>query len=179
VSPAQVSDEARARTLIMDGVAKTYAMTGWRIGWIVGDAAFIKRAGALQGQATSNPNSIAQAATIEALSGPQESVAAMTEQFKLRRDFVMERLAEIPGVTCATPRGALYVFPNVAEHYGRELAGRKIGGSLDMAEYLLDEALISLVPGEAFGAEDYIRISFATSMEELEEGLKRLKDALA
>lgn len=179
VSPAQVSDEARARTLIVDGVAKTYAMTGWRIGWIIGDAEFVKRAGALQGQATANPNSIAQAATVEALNGPQESAAEMREQFERRRDFVMERLAEIPGVSCAVPRGAFYAFPHVAEHYGRTLAGRRIGGSLEMAEYLLDEALISLAPGEAFGAEEYIRLSFATGMEELDRGLTRLKDALA
>ncbi len=179
LSPAQVSDEARARTLIVDGVAKTYAMTGWRIGWIIGDPAFIKRASALQGQSTSNPNSIAQAATIEALLGPQDSVGEMTAEFERRRDYVMERLAEIRGVTCATPRGAFYAFPNVSEHYGRTLDGRKIGGSLDLAEYLLEKALISLVPGEAFGAEDYIRISFATSMEALDMGLTRLKDALA
>ncbi|MFP4249799.1 MAG: pyridoxal phosphate-dependent aminotransferase [Armatimonadota bacterium] len=179
VSPAQLGDEVRERTLIVDGVAKTYAMTGWRIGWLLGDAAWIKRAGALQGQATSCPNTIAQAATIEALSGPQDSVAEMTEQFAERRDFVMQHLGEVPGVTCATPRGAFYVFPNVSEHYGRKLGGKTIGGSLDMAEYLLEEGLISLVPGEAFGAEDYIRISFATSMEELDEGLKRFRDALA
>ncbi|MGI5816878.1 MAG: pyridoxal phosphate-dependent aminotransferase [Armatimonadota bacterium] len=179
VSPAQLGEEVRERTLIVDGVAKTYAMTGWRIGWLIGDANFVKRAGALQGQSTSNPNSIAQAATIEALAGPQDSVAEMTEQFEKRRDFVMERLSAIPGVTCATPRGAFYAFPNVAEHYGRELGGRTIDGSLDMAEYLLGEALISLVPGEAFGAEDYIRISFATSMEELDTGLTRFAQALA
>ncbi len=179
LSPAQLGDEVRERTLIVDGVAKTYAMTGWRIGWILGDAEFVGRAGALQGQATSCPNTIAQAATIEALSGPQDSVAEMTEQFAQRRDFVVKQLAEIPGVTCATPRGAFYAFPNVSEHYGRELGGSTIEGSLDMTEYLLEEGLISLVPGEAFGAEDYVRISFAASMEQLAKGLKRLKDALS
>ncbi|MFW5866508.1 MAG: pyridoxal phosphate-dependent aminotransferase, partial [Armatimonadota bacterium] len=153
LSPAQLGDEVRDRTLIVDGVAKTYAMTGWRIGWLLGDAAWIKRAGALQGQATSCPNTIAQAATIEALGGPQDSVEEMRAQFEERRDFVMERLSEVPGITCATPRGAFYVFPNVSEHYGRQLGGQTIGGSLDMAEYLLTECLISLVPGEAFGAE--------------------------
>lgn len=178
LSPAQLGDEVRERTLIVDGVAKTYAMTGWRIGWIIGDPAFIKRAGALQGQATACANSIAQAATVEALNGPQDAVAEMTEQFERRRDFVMERLGEIPGVSCATPRGAFYAFPNVSEYYGRELRGKTIGGSLDMAEYLLEEALISLVPGEAFGAEDYIRLSFATGMEEIDEGLKRFEKAL-
>lgn len=179
LSPATLGDGVRARTLIVDGVAKTYAMTGWRIGWLLGDAAWVKRAGALQGQATSCPNTIAQAATIEALAGPQDSVGEMVEQFAARRDFVMERLEEVPGVTCATPKGAFYAFPNISAHYGRELGGGKIEGSLDMAEYLLEEALISLVPGQAFGADDYIRISFATSMEELDEGLKRFKDALA
>jgi aspartate aminotransferase len=179
LSPATLGDDVRDRTIIVDGVAKSYAMTGWRIGWILADAAFVKRASALQGQATSCPNTIAQAATIEALLGPQDSVAEMTEQFAERRDFVMERLAEIPDVTCATPKGAFYAFPNVSAYYGRELRGTTIGGSLDMAEYLLEEGLISLVPGEAFGADDYIRISFAASMEQLEEGLRRFRDALA
>jgi aspartate aminotransferase len=179
LSPAALGDEVRDRTIIVDGVAKSYAMTGWRIGWILADAAFVKRASALQGQATSCPNTIAQAATVEALLGPQDSVAEMTEQFAERRDFVMEQLAEIPDVTCATPKGAFYAFPNVSAYYGRELRGTTIGGSLEMAEYLLEEGLISLVPGEAFGADDYIRISFAASMQQLEEGLRRFKEALA
>ena len=178
VSPATLGDEVKERTILVDGVAKTYAMTGWRIGWMIGPETFVKRAGALQEQATACPNSIAQAATVEALNGPQDSVEEMRAEFERRRDFVVERLREIPGVTCATPRGAFYAFPDISEHYGRTLGGREITGSLEMSEYLLEEALISLVPGSAFGADDYIRLSFATSMEDIDGGLSRFKAAL-
>lgn len=178
VSPASLGDEVKERTVIVDGVAKSYAMTGWRVGWILGPEPIVKAAAKLQGQMTSCPNTIAQQATIEALSGPQDSVEEMRQQFEERRDYVVERLSALPGVTVARPRGAFYAFPNVSEHYGRELAGRTIGGSLDMAEYLLEEALISLVPGAAFGADAYVRISFAASMEQLEEGLDRWERAL-
>lgn len=179
VSPAQLGDEVRARTLVVDGVAKSYSMPGWRIGWVLGPERIVKAMGALQGQTTSNPNTIAQWATIEALNGPQDSVAAMTAEFERRRDFVVERLRAIPDVTCSEPAGAFYAFPDVSAYYGRTLRGREIGGSLDLAEYLLEEGLISLVPGEAFGADDYIRLSFAASMEQLEKGLERFEAALA
>lgn len=179
LSPAALGEEVRERTIIVDGVAKTYAMTGWRIGWLLGPEAFVKRAGALQGQSTSCPNTIAQQAAIEALTGPQESVREMREQFERRRDFVIEQVSEVPGVTCATPGGAFYVFPDVSEHYGRELGGETVTDSLAMAEYLLDEGLISVVPGSAFGADDYVRISFAAGMAELEEGLSRFNRALS
>ncbi len=178
VSPAQLGDEVKERTIIVDGVAKSYAMTGWRIGWMLGPEELISAAGRLQGQSTSCPNTIAQAATIEALTGPQDATRQMCRQFEERRDFVVERLAEVPDVTCATPRGAFYAFPDVSAHYGRELGGRDISGSLDMAEYLLEQGLISLVPGSAFGADDHVRISFAAAMEELDEGLSRFKAAL-
>ncbi len=178
VSPASLGDEVKERTVIVDGVAKSYAMTGWRVGWILGPESIVKAASKLQGQMTSCPNTIAQQATFEALSGPQDSVEEMRQQFEERRDYVVDRLSAMPGVTVARPRGAFYAFPNVSAHYVRELAGRTIGGSLDMAEYLLEEALISLVPGAAFGADDYVRISFAASMEQLEEGLDRWERAL-
>ncbi|MCD6361121.1 MAG: pyridoxal phosphate-dependent aminotransferase [Armatimonadetes bacterium] len=179
VSPASLSEDARARTLIVDGVAKTYAMTGWRIGWFIGDPDVVKAAGRFQGQATSNPNSIAQEATIEALTGPQESVEEMRAEFERRRDYVIERLSAMPGVKCSRPTGAFYAFPDVSEHYTRGLGGGKVTDSSTMCEYLLDEALISMVPGAAFGADDYIRLSFACSMEQLEDGLNRLEKALA
>ncbi|HUS79970.1 MAG TPA: pyridoxal phosphate-dependent aminotransferase [Armatimonadota bacterium] len=179
ISPASTSDEARAQTLIVDGVAKTYAMTGWRIGWFIGDEAVVRAAGRFQGQATSNPNSIAQAATIEALTGPQESVEQMRAEFERRRDFVVERLAEVPGVRCVRPVGAFYAFPNVSEHYGRNLGGSLVDNSDAMCEYLLATGLISCVSGSSFGADDHIRLSFACSMEQLDGGLSRLKQALA
>ncbi len=179
VSPASLSEEAKAQTLVVDGVAKTYAMTGWRIGWFLGDPAVVKAAGSFQGQATANPVSVAQAATVEALTGPQDSVEEMRAQFEARRDYVMERLSALPGVKCARPTGAFYVFPDVSEYYGRELNGVAINDSNDMTEYLLNKALISLVPGVAFGADDYIRLSFACAMEQIEDGLDRLEKALA
>jgi aspartate aminotransferase len=179
VSPASLSNEAKAQTLIVDGVAKTYAMTGWRIGWFIGDPDVVKAAGRFQGQATSNPTSIAQAASVEALTGPQESVEEVRAEFETRRDYVMDRLSEMPRVNCARPTGAFYVFPDVSEYYGRTLGGKTLADSNDMSEYLLNEALISVVPGVAFGADDYIRLSFACSMAELEEGLDRLAKALA
>ena len=179
VSPAQLGDEIKARTLIVDGVAKSYSMPGWRIGWVLGPEHITKAMGELQGQTTSNPNTIAQWAAVEALNGPQESVAAMNEQFERRRDFVVERLRAIPDLTCSAPGGAFYAFPAASAYYGRTLRGQTIEGSVSLAEYLLEEGLISLVPGEAFGADDYLRLSFAASMKQLEEGLNRLEAALS
>ncbi len=179
VSPATLGDEAKEQTLIIDGVAKSYSMTGWRIGWLVGDRDFVAAAGRLQSQGTSCPNTIAQRAAVEALNGPQDSVEQMRRQFEARRDLVMDRIADIPGVRCSRPRGAFYVFPDVTEHYGRTLGGAKVEDSTAMAEYLLTEGLISTVPGAAFGADDYVRLSFACSTEEIEEGLARLKRTLA
>lgn len=179
VSPAQLGDEIKARTLIVDGVAKSYSMPGWRIGWVLGPEHITKAMGELQGQTTSNPNTIAQWAAVEALNGPQESVAAMNEQFERRRDFVVERLRAIPDLTCSAPGGAFYAFPDASAYYGRTLRGQTIEGSVSLAEYLLEEGLISLVPGEAFGADDYLRLSFAASMKQLEEGLNRLEAALS
>ena len=115
----------------------------------------------------------------QALNGPQESVAAMNEQFERRRDFVVERLRAIPDLTCSAPGGAFYAFPDASAYYGRTLRGQTIEGSVSLAEYLLEEGLISLVPGEAFGADDYLRLSFAASMKQLEEGLNRLEAALS
>lgn len=178
VSPAQLGEEVKARTLIVDGVAKSYSMPGWRIGWVLGPQRIIKAMGELQGQTTSNPNTIAQWATVEALNGPQDSVAAMNEQFERRRDFVVERLRAMPDITCSEPAGAFYAFPDASAYYGRTLRGQTIDGSVSLAEYLLEEGLISLVPGEAFGADEYIRLSFAASMEQLEEGLNRFEAAL-
>jgi len=179
ISPAQLGDEVKARTLIVDGVAKSYSMPGWRIGWLLGPQRLVKAMGELQGQTTSNPNTIAQWATVEALNGPQDSVAAMNEQFEARRDFVVDRLRSMPDITCSEPGGAFYAFPDASAYYGRTLRGRAIAGSLDLSEYLLEEGLISLVPGEAFGADDYIRLSFAASMEQLDEGLRRFEAALS
>ncbi|NLO73785.1 MAG: pyridoxal phosphate-dependent aminotransferase [candidate division WS1 bacterium] len=178
LSPAQLGADAQARTILADGVAKTYAMTGWRIGWLIAPPEIAKRAGDIQSQETSNPCTPAQYAALEALSGPQESVEEMRAEFERRRDYLVPALNEIPGVTCNTPGGAFYVYPDITAHLGRKLDGEVIGGSLELCEYLLDTAHISTVPGSAFGTEGYLRISFATSMEKLQEGVRRLTEAL-
>ncbi len=146
ISPAAL-DGMQERTVIVDGVAKSYAMTGWRIGWMLGPEEIVAAAAKLQSQSTSCPNTIAQAATIQALTGPQESVGEMREQFERRRDFVVERLSEVPGVTCSTPHGTFYAFPNISEHSRRLFPQVEEKRSEQMALWLLERSLISLVPG--------------------------------
>ncbi|MCE5237281.1 pyridoxal phosphate-dependent aminotransferase [bacterium] len=177
-STAKLSDELKERTIIADGVAKTYAMTGWRIGWLIAPPAFAKAADNLQSQETSNANSIAQWASIEALTGPQESVGQMRAAFAERRDVLVPALNEIPGVKCANPGGAFYVFPDISAHLGRTLGGMEIKTSIDMELYLIEQALIATVAGGPFGTEGYIRLSFATGMDEIKEGVRRLAAAL-
>lgn len=179
ISPAMLGDEVRKQTIIVDGVSKTYSMTGWRIGWLIAPEDFAKAAGKLQSQITSCPNSIAQEAAADALLGPQDAVAEMRDQFEERRDVVFERISAIEGLKCDKPGGAFYVFPEVTGLYGRSLGGKQIGSDTDVGDYLLDHALVSTVPGIAFGMEGYIRLSFACSTEQIEEGVRRIAQALA
>ncbi len=159
-------------TVLVAGTAsKTYAMTGWRIGYGLAPEAIINAMGKLQSHSTSNPTSIAQKAAIEALSGPQDSVPQMLEEYRHRRDFVIPRLRQIPGVTCSMPAGAFYAYPNVRKAFER--GGMKT--PLEFADRLLKEAAVAVVPGEAFGTDDHVRISYATSMHELERGLDRIQ----
>jgi aspartate aminotransferase len=178
VSPAMFGGDAKQRTIIADGVAKTYAMTGWRIGWLIAPPEFAKAAGNLQSQETSNAGSVSQWAAIEALTGPQESVGEMRKAFEERRGYIVQALRETEGLKCANPGGAFYVFPDISAHLGRTIGGRKIESSLDMANYLLEEALVSLVDGASFGAEGYIRLSFACSLDNVKEGVRRIRAAL-
>lgn len=168
--------ELRERTLIVNSVSKTYAMTGWRVGYTAGPAPVIRAMATLQGQMTSNPTSIAQAAAAEALRGPQESVAAMVAEFGKRRNFVLERLAAIPGVRCPTPGGAFYVFPHVGEYLRRR---DDVRTAEDLSRYLIETARVALVGGTDFGYPDHVRISYATSVEALDRGLSRIAEALA
>jgi aspartate aminotransferase len=175
---AQLSDELKRLSIVVNGVSKTYAMTGWRIGYAAGAEEIIAAITKYQSQNTSNPTSIAQKAAVEALNGPQESVEIMRQEFQRRRDVITKKLNAIPGVTCLKPQGAFYVFPNVASYYGRSFGGKKITNSAEMATYLLDESNVALVPGGDFGHDDHIRLSYATSMEQIEKGVERIGEAL-
>lgn len=163
--------EAKETVLVVGSVSKTYSMTGWRIGFGLGPSAVIAAATKLQSHSTSNPTSIAQKAATEALTGPQDAVKDMLAEYRRRRDFVMERLRGMPGVSCPEPRGAFYVYPNISAMFGSD----GIHTPLDFAARLLEEARVAVVPGEAFGTHKHIRISYAASMEELAKGLDRLQ----
>jgi len=161
---------AKQSVLVAGTLSKTYAMTGWRIGYGLVPAPIVTAMTKLQSHSTSNPCSISQKAAVEALSGPQDSVAAMLADYRLRRDFVIQRLRAIPGVKCAEPRGAFYAFPNVSAALGKN----GIRTSLELSERLLAEARVAVVPGEAFGVDRHIRISYAASMQNLKRGLDRI-----
>jgi aspartate aminotransferase len=161
---------AKETVLVVGSVSKTYAMTGWRIGFGLVPAPLVVAMTKLQSHSTSNPTSISQKAAVEALCGPQDSVTAMLAEYHKRRDFVIERLRAIPGVQCAEPRGAFYAYPNLGVAIGKN----GIANSLQLSERLLSEAHVAVVPGEAFGTKEHVRISYATSMHELERGLDRI-----
>ncbi|MDI9570257.1 MAG: pyridoxal phosphate-dependent aminotransferase [Pseudomonadota bacterium] len=177
-SIAAVSEEMKDRTVIVNGVSKAYAMTGWRIGYAAGPAPIVAAVTKLQSQNTSNPASIAQKAAVEALTGSQEAVRTMVEAFRERRDLIVSALNEIPGLACPSPQGAFYVFPNVAEFFGRSFQGKIIADSTSLAAYLLDEADVAVVPGADFGADKHLRLSYATSRELIETGVARIAAAL-
>ena len=175
---AMLDEELRGRTFIVNGVSKTYCMTGWRIGYLIGDAGVIKAATKIQSQSTSNPTSISQYAGVAALKGDQQVVAEMVKVFEKRCRYVLDRLAQLPGVSCPTPAGAFYVFPNFSVCYGKKAEGRVIGSSLDLADYLMEKAHVAVVPGGAFGEDRCIRFSYALSMEDLELGFDRIAEAM-
>ena len=178
VSIASLGEEIKKRTVIVHGVAKSYAMTGWRIGFAAGPEEIIAAMSNVQSQSTSNPNSIAQKASIEALLGPQDEVTKMVSAFAERRAYIVDRLNKLPGVSCYKPVGAFYAFPNFSSTYGKAVQGQKIGNSTGLANYLLDTARVGVVPGIEFGADRFIRFSFATSMEEIREGVDRIEEVL-
>ena len=161
---------AKDTVLVAGSLSKTYAMTGWRIGFALAPEGVIGAMMKLQSHSTSNPTSISQKAAVEALRGPQESVGAMLAEYRRRRDFVVARLRQIPGVRCAEPQGAFYAYPNISVTLGRS----GIQSTLQFSERLLAEELVAVVPGEAFGTDRHVRISYATSMKELERGLERI-----
>jgi aspartate aminotransferase len=153
-------------------------MTGWRLGYCAGPLHVIDACGQLQSQSTSNPTAFAQVAAIEALIGPQDSVHTMAQAFEQRRNFVVSRLNAIDGITCPTPHGAFYTFPQVDGLFGRHTPGHTLKTSTDVVDYLLEAAGVALVPGEGFGDDRHLRLSYAASMEELEQGLQRIDTAV-
>jgi aspartate aminotransferase len=167
------------RTIVINGVSKSYAMTGWRIGYALGPGDVISAAAKIQSQSTSNPTSIAQAAALEALRGPQETVTTMVQEFGRRRDVIVERLNAIRGIRCLKPEGAFYVFPNVSGIFGKTANGKKMNSPCAVADYLLDEAMVAVVPGEDFGSKEHIRFSYAASLDDIEKGCDRIAQAIA
>jgi len=178
VSIASLSKSLFDRTIVVNGVSKSYAMTGWRIGYAAGDKEVVKAMGNMQSQSTSNPTSIAQKAAVEALTGSQAEIAVMVAEFKKRRDWIVKALEEIPGVSCYKPEGAFYVFPDFNAYLGKKAAGKEIKDSVALSEFLLDDSKVAVVPGSAFGAEGFIRLSYATSMQNVQEGVKRIREGV-
>jgi aspartate aminotransferase len=168
----------RERTIIVNGVSKTYAMTGWRIGYALGPSDAIAAAGKIQSQSTSNPTSIAQAAALEAIRGRQDEVTVMVREFQERRDAIVDKLNAIDGITCRKPEGAFYVFPNIGRLLGKTGRGKKLSSPCDLADYLLEEAKVAGVPGEDFGSNEHIRFSYATSLQDIEKGCARIREAV-
>jgi len=169
----------KEKTIVVNGLSKSHAMTGWRMGYAAGPDNVIAAMTEIQSQSTSNPTSFVQKAAVEALTGDQSFVPKMVGEFKKRRDTIVKALNAIPGIRCATPLGAFYVFPRVSEHYGKKYQGKLIAGSNDFSEFLLEAANVAVVPGGAFGNDDCIRLSYATSMELIVEGMKRIAGAVA
>jgi aspartate aminotransferase len=174
-----VAPEAAARTVVVNGVAKTYAMTGWRVGWSISTVELAKGMNKLQSQSTSNVCNVAQRAAVEALQGPQDAVAEMRAAFDRRRKLAVARLAAVDGVQVVEPEGAFYVFPSFEDVLGREVAGRRVDTTLELAEVLLEEAKVAVVPGEAFGSPGYARLSYALGDDDLAEGIDRIAELLS
>lgn len=178
VSIASFNDEIKNLTIVINGVSKTYAMTGWRIGFAAANDKIAKAMANIQSHAASNPNSIAQAATVAALEGGDEEIEKMRCEFMKRRDFMVDEINKIEGVSCKKPQGAFYIMMNISELIGRQYYGEVINNADDFAQNFLKVARVAVVPGTGFGAPEYVRWSYATSVENITEGLSRLKKFL-
>jgi aspartate aminotransferase len=178
-SIASISLELKERTVVINGVSKAYSMTGWRIGYAAAPLAIAKAMANLQSHATSNPTSIAQAASVAALNGTQQPVADMKKEFVKRRDYMHQRLTAIPNISCPKPNGAFYLFPNVSAYFGKSYKGKEVNSATDLAGILLDEVQVAVVPGVAFGNDDFLRFSYATDMETIREAMDRIETLLA
>ena len=177
--PATISPEVRARTIIVDGVSKSFAMTGWRIGFAAAPKELVVAMGTLQGQSTTNAAAVSQAAALAAIEGPTDELETMRVEFDRRRKAMVKALREIPGVTCVEPKGAFYAFPDLSSFLGKKTPeGKKIENDAQLCEYLIEAARVAVVPGSAFSAPGFIRLSYATSMKNVEEGVARIAAAL-
>jgi len=179
VSIASLSDAMYARTIVVNSMSKAYAMTGWRLGYAAGPAEVIKAMDGLQGQMTSNPTSFAQRGAVAALIGSQEPTQRMREEFAKRRRYIVDRLNAMPGIRCHSPEGAFYVFPNVSALYGKRHGDKAITNSTEFTTFLLDAARIAVVPGVEFGSDQHIRISYATALDKIQQGMDRMAAAIA
>lgn len=179
VSIASLSPDLKDHTVVINGVSKSYAMTGWRIGYAAAPQAVAKAMTDLQSHSTSNPTSIAQAASVAALEGTQEPLREMVKQFNRRRDYMLERVNAIPGLSCGKPGGAFYLFPDMGAYIGKTYNGKRLEGAKDLADALLEDARVAVVPGIAFGDDRCFRLSYATSMEKIVEGMDRIEKLLS
>ncbi|HVR64740.1 MAG TPA: pyridoxal phosphate-dependent aminotransferase [Polyangia bacterium] len=177
--PATMGEAVRAHTIIIDGVSKAFAMTGWRVGFTVAPKPVVEAMATLQGQSTTHAAAVAQAAAQAAIEGPTDELEKMRLEFDKRRKVMVARLREIPGVKCVEPKGAFYAFPDLSAFIGRKTPeGKKIENDLALCEYLIEAAKVAVVPGSAFHAPGYVRLSYATSMKNVEEGIRRMAEAL-
>jgi len=177
-SIASLGKEVQEQTVVVNGVSKTYSMTGWRIGYAAGSPEIIAAMDKIQTQNISNPVSFCQKAAVEALLGSQDSVQKMIVEFDRRRRYIVSRLNAMPGITCSLPKGAFYVFPNVTGLFGKKWGDREISNSSDVTDFILEEAKVAVVAGMAFGNDNYIRFSYATSMVNIEKGMDRIQETL-
>jgi aspartate aminotransferase len=179
ISIASLGNEIKKLTIVINGMSKAYAMTGWRIGYLAADKEIAKIITNIQSHATSNPNTIAQYASIEALQGDQEPIKEMVKAFDERRKYMVEKINSINNLSCQMPKGAFYVMMNISKYIGKTLNGTTINNSMDFAEYLLNTAKVAVIPGIGFGTDNYVRLSYATSLDNIKEGLQRIEDSLA
>ena len=176
ISIAQIDDDIKDRTILINGVSKAYSMTGWRIGYTAAPKVIVAAMNKIQSHAASNPAVASQWASLEAIQGPQDAVTTMRNEFVKRRDVMIERLNQIPGITCVKPQGAFYAFPNISSTFGKKSpSGNVITDAKTFCECFLEEHLVACVPGSGFGAEGYVRLSYAASMDDINEALNRLK----
>ncbi|MDY7032606.1 MAG: pyridoxal phosphate-dependent aminotransferase [Thermodesulfobacteriota bacterium] len=177
-SIASLGEDIKDLTVVVNGVSKAYSMTGWRIGYAAGPKEIISSMSMIQGQSTSNPTSIAQKASTEALRDSEDAVMMMVKEFDERRTYMVERLNSIDGIACLMPAGAFYAFPRVSNLFQMSFRGKKMNNSTIMADFLLDTARVAVVPGAAFGDDDHVRLSYATSYENIEKGLDRIEEVM-